>query len=66
MEYTNSLMRQLILEHIHSLRDRRVLEKRLIDGMTYSAIALEMELSERQVKTIVYKGEDVLFRHIPP
>ena len=66
MEYTNSLMRQLIHEHIHSARDRSVLEMRLIDGMTYAAIAMELELSERQVKSIVYKNETVLFRHIPP
>ena len=66
MEYSNSQMRTLIHEYIHSARDRSVLEMRLIDGMTYSAIAMELELSERQVKTIVYKNETVLFRHIPP
>ena len=66
MEYSNSQMRTLIHEYIHNARDRAVLEMRLIDGMTYSAIAIETELSERQVKSIVYKNETVLFRHIPP
>ena len=65
MEYTNSQMRQAIHEHIHSSRDRRILERRLIDGITYEALAEEFDLSERQVKNIVYKAERVLFKHIP-
>lgn len=65
MEYTNSQMRELILDHIHSLRDRRILERRLIDGITYEALAEEFDLSERQVKNIVYKSETILFKHIP-
>ena len=64
MEYTNSQMRQAILEHVHSLRDRRILERRLIDGMTFDALALEFGLSERQVKNVVYKNEVILFKHI--
>lgn len=65
MEYTNSLIRCLIAEHIHSARDRDVLEHRLVDGMTYSALALEHGMSERQIKNIVYKGEAVIFKHLP-
>ena len=65
MEYTNSQIQQIIREYVHSLRDRVILKKRLIDGMSYSAIALEMELSERQIKNIVYKGENLIFKHIP-
>ena len=65
MEYTNSQMRQAILEHIHSSRDRRILERRLIDGVTFDGLAEEFELSERQVKNIVYKNEKILFRHLP-
>ena len=64
MEYTNSQMRALILDHVHSLRDRRILERRLIDGITFERIAEEFELSERQVKNIVYRNEQILFRHI--
>ena len=65
MEYSNSQMRQVILEYIHSLRDRRILERRLIDGLTFEALAEEFDLSERQIKNIVYKSEKVLFKHIP-
>lgn len=65
MEYTNSLMRRLILEHIHSARDRDILIRRLIDGICYDALAAEFDLSNRQIKNIVYKGEEIIFRHLP-
>ena len=61
MEYTNSQAREAIAEHIHSLRDRRILEKRLIDGLTYERIAEDMEMSVRQIKNIIYKNEEILF-----
>ena len=64
MNYTNSQMRALILDHVHSLRDRQILERRLIDGFTFDALAQEFSLSERQVKNIVYKNEKILFKHI--
>ena len=64
MEYTNSRIREAIAEYIHSERDRRILERRLIDGITFERIAEEFELSERQVKNIVYRNEQILFRHI--
>lgn len=35
MEYTNSQIRDLIREHIHSERDRKILFRRLVDGVTY-------------------------------
>lgn len=62
MEYTNSQAREAIAEHIHSSRDRIILEKRLIDGMTYEQIAEDMDMSVRQIKNIVYKNENLLFR----
>ena len=65
MEYTNSQIRQIILEYIHSARDRGILERRLIDGICYDALAQEYDLSERQIKNIVYKGEAIIFKHIP-
>ena len=66
MEYSNTQMRELILDHVHSLRDRRILESRLIDGLTFDALASEYELSVRQVKNIVYRNEKILFRHLKP
>lgn len=64
MEYKNSQAREAIAEFIHSARDREILEKRLIDGMTYERIAEEMDMSVRQIKNIIYRNEEILFRHI--
>ena len=64
MEYTNSQIRELIAEHIHSERDRGILERRLIDGITFERLAEEFELSVRQTKTIVQKNEMILFRKL--
>ena len=65
MEYTNSQIRDIIAEHLHSERDRRLLYRRLVDGIVIEKLAEEFQLSDRQVKTIVYKGETVLFKHLP-
>ncbi len=42
-------------------RDRKILRRRLFDGITYERLAEEFDLSVRQVKNIVYKGEDIIF-----
>ena len=65
MEYTNSRIRELIAEYIHSARDRIILEKRLIDGLTYERIAEDMDMSPRQIKNIIYKEEKLLFNKLP-
>lgn len=65
MEYTNSRIRELIAEHIHSARDRIILEKRLIDGLTYERISEDMDMSTRQIKNIIYKNEEFLFSKLP-
>ena len=64
MEYTNSQIKALIDEHIHSRRDRQVLFLRLVEGLTFEKIAEEMDLSVRYTKTIVYKAEKTLFKHL--
>lgn len=63
-EYTNSKISHLIDEYIHSERDRNILKRRLIDGLTYERLAEEFDLSVRNIKKIVYKCEDTLFSHL--
>lgn len=63
-EYTNSQISYLIDEYIHSERDRKILKRRLIDGLTYERLAEEFDLSVRQTKKIIYKCEEILFYHI--
>ena len=53
MEYTNSEIERRIEESIHSSRDRRIMHLRLVDGMTYEAIAEAVQMSAVQIKRIV-------------
>ena len=45
-------------------RDRKILKRRLIDGVIFDDLAEEFDLSVRQVKNIVYKGQERIFKHI--
>lgn len=63
-EYTNSQMNELIDEHIHNIRNRAILKMRYLDGMTYDRIAEELDMSVQQVKTIVYKTQQKLLKHL--
>lgn len=64
MEYTNSRIRELIAEYIHSQRDRELLCDRLIDGLTFEKLAEKHDMSDRQVRRIVYKLQEQLFKHL--
>ena len=64
MEYSNSQIREIIADYIHSERDRRILERRLIDGITFERLAEEFDMSTRQIKAIVYKLQVKLFKHL--
>jgi hypothetical protein len=59
--YTNSQMTVLIDEHIHSERDRRLLKRRLIDGICFEPLAEEFDLSVRHTKEIIYRAQEILF-----
>jgi len=65
MEYTNSQIRELINEYIHSERDRCLILRRLVDGITFERLSEEFDLSPRQTRTIVHKCEREIFKHIP-
>ena len=65
MEYTNSQIRDLIAEHIHNADDRKMLQLRLIDGMTFEQIGFEMSMTTKTVRLRIHKGETVLFKHLP-
>lgn len=64
MEYTNSQIRELIDEIIHSERDRKIMKRRLIDGICFEPLAEEFGMSVRQIKSIVYRESMKLFKHI--
>ena len=63
-EYTNSDIAKLIDEYIHSERDRKILKRRLIDGITYDDLAEEFDYSVRHMKRIVYRLQNALCRYM--
>ena len=63
-DYTNSQICALIDEHIHSERDRAILRRRLCDGICFEPLAEEFDMSVRQIKRIVYKLQEKLFRYL--
>lgn len=61
---SRSQMDSLIDEWIFSERNRKILKRRLLDGLTYESLAEEFDLSVQQIKNIVYKCQDSLTRHL--
>jgi len=45
-------------------RDREILRRRLFDGVCFEIIAMEFDMSVRQIKNIVYKGERKIYSHV--
>lgn len=60
----NSKIEELINEYIHSERDRQILRRRFIDGITFERIAEEFDLSARHVKKIVYNEGDRMLKYL--
>lgn len=63
-DLSRSEIESLIDEWILNERDRRILKRRMIDGICYEPLAEEFDLSVQRVKSIVYKSKEKLFRHI--
>ena len=63
-EYSNYRVAEIIDEYIHSERDRKILKRRLIDGIFFEPLAEEFNMSVRQTKNIVYKGEKIIFKYL--
>lgn len=64
MNLTKSEVERLIEDRIigrNAERNRAIIRRRLIDGVTYERLAEEFDLSVRQVKNIVYRCEDRMF-----
>lgn len=63
-EYSRTELIEGINEWIHNERDREILKRRLLDGICFEPLAEEFDMSVRQIKRIVYKSQEKLFRHI--
>ena len=65
MEYSNSRIREIIGEYIHDEKHRKLMARRMIDNVTIDRLAEETELSVSQVKRIIKKNMEVIYRHMP-
>jgi len=63
-DLSRSQVEMLIHEWIFNERDRAILSRRILDGVCYEPLAEEFDLSVRQVKNIVYKCQEKLYKHI--
>ncbi len=64
IDLSRSQVSALVDEWIFNERDRKILKRRLLDGICYEPLAEEFDLSVRQIKAIVYKTQKVLFSKI--
>ena len=63
-DLSNSEISFLIDQWIRNARDRAILKDRLINIMTFELLAEKYDMSDRQIKNIVYKAIDRLERHL--
>lgn len=63
-DLSKSEIESLIDEWILKERDRKILKRKLLDGICYEPLAEEFNLSVRQIKNIVYKSKERLFKHV--
>lgn len=61
---SRSEIEYIIDEWIFNERDRMILKRRLLDGITFEKLAEEFDLSTQQVKKIVYKCQTVISFHL--
>lgn len=60
---SRSQITELTDEWILNARDRQIVKRRLIDGITYEELAEEFHLSAQRVKEIVGKALTVILAH---
>ena len=63
-DYSRTELSNAIDEWILNEKHRAVLKSRLIDGLTFEKLGEMYDMSPRQIKRIVYRTQETLFRHI--
>ena len=61
-QYSNFRLREIVEEYIHSERDRRILVEKFCNRKTMDQIAEKYELSVSQVKRIITRDGETVFR----
>lgn len=63
-EQLEATIDNVIILHTHAERNRAILKRRLIDGLTHEQLAEEFDLSVQAVRKILYKYEAVIFSRL--
>ena len=63
-DYSRTELSSAIDEWVLNEKHRKILKRRLLDGICFEPLAEEFDMSVRQIKRIVYKTQEKLFRHI--
>ncbi|MBO4863863.1 MAG: hypothetical protein J5517_05835 [Eubacterium sp.] len=63
IKVSTSELSYLIDEWIFSERNRKIVKRKMIDGITFEKLAEEFDLSVQQVKSIVYKSQALIACH---
>lgn len=59
--YSNSRLREIVADYIHSERDRNVLLRKYCDNRTIEQLGEEFQLSDSQIKRILYRDSITIF-----
>ena len=64
---TRSEWEHLIDEYVigrNAERDKAIIKRRLLDGILLEPLAEEFDLSVQQIKSIIYKAQNRIIKHI--
>ena len=64
-DYSRTEISETIDEWVLNKLHREVIYARLIDGLTYECLAERFDMSVSQIKRIVYRSQEKVFRHLP-
>lgn len=65
IDYANSIVSHIIDEYVHSERDRAIIKRRLIDGISIERLAYEFNRTPRAMQARVTKLQTIVFLHLP-
>ena len=63
-ELSRTQWEALIDRWVLNERNRKLMKRRICDGITFGRLAEEFDLSEQHTKTIFYSNRDLILRHI--
>ena len=66
-DYSKTELCKIIDEYVlgrNAERNRQIIKRRLVDGICFEPLAEEFDISVRQCKNIVYKMQEIVFRHL--